>query len=360
MKKVRKRNRRSIKSEKIASTIRKEIVGGIREPGSMLPTRENLIADFKVSSATLQKSIDQLISEGFIETNGSNGSYVTATPPNIYQIGFVIYERSKKLLVYQSILQSIKEIEKETPYRFKMYSFLDDYKNQVEIEQLAKDIKNGCLAGVISFHITPSELEEYKIFNYSNVPILLHIANSEKCKFDKSDNIIKSSFNYMSMIDGAIEILNKNGIKDAAWIVHEDFSYKNMDYLLRVCEESGLNNLPHWIQAGSLKIYECLWLENITRLLMFAEKRPEAFVVLDENLVLQVMSGLDKLKIKIPDDVQVIAHSSFPEASIKYEKFNRIGFDIYKFLTDGIRMLSNWKQELKYSEYLIKSIEREV
>lgn len=356
MKKV-KRNRISVKAEKIASIIRKEIVNGERKPGSMLPTREQLLSDLKVSSATLQKSVDQLISEGFIETNGSNGSFVTEAPPNIYQIGFVMYERSKNLLVYQSILESIRKIEKETPYRFKMYSFLPEYKKQFEIDQLSNDVKHGCLAGVISFHITPSELADYKIFDYTEIPILLLVASSLKFQIHKVPNVIKYSFDYISLMDGAVKLLHQDDIKDVAWIVHEDFSSRNMKYLFKICKEFGLNSFPHWIQAGTLAEYECPWMEYTTQLLMFGDKKPEAIVVLDENLMEQVMNGLSKTDIKIPEELKIIAHSSFPPASEKYREFNKIGFDIYEFLKNGIKVLNDWKKSSGYSEHSIKCVE---
>lgn len=223
---VRTRNRKSVKAEAISSEIRKEIIDGKRELGSMLPIRDQLIEDFGISRMTLQKSMDLLINEGFIKTNGSSGSFVSDTPPHIYQIGIVVYTNIEELLVYGAILESIKEIENKTPYRFKMYRVLGGFKHQSEMEYLEEDLKCGRLAGVISFYVDASLLDEYGLLSYDTIPILiLATGHSDDYKKIKKSNINYISFNYQSMIDKVIDSILLKGIKRVAWIVQCDFIY---------------------------------------------------------------------------------------------------------------------------------------
>jgi len=68
------RTRTPVKQEFILNRVRGDIVGGRLSPGDQLPTRQALEQEFQVSSATLQRALDQLIRDGFIYARGSMGT----------------------------------------------------------------------------------------------------------------------------------------------------------------------------------------------------------------------------------------------------------------------------------------------
>ena len=64
------------KIELIASEIRSRVVRKFYPPGGRLPTRTELESEFAASSATVQRSLDTLIKDGFIAPRGRSGTFV--------------------------------------------------------------------------------------------------------------------------------------------------------------------------------------------------------------------------------------------------------------------------------------------
>lgn len=62
--------------EQISSQIKKEILKGILEEGSALPSIRGLAKDLQVSVITTKRAYDELEKEGFIETMQGKGSFV--------------------------------------------------------------------------------------------------------------------------------------------------------------------------------------------------------------------------------------------------------------------------------------------
>lgn len=62
--------------EQISSQIKKEILKGILEEASPLPSIRGLAKDLQVSVITTKRAYDELEKEGFIETMQGKGSFV--------------------------------------------------------------------------------------------------------------------------------------------------------------------------------------------------------------------------------------------------------------------------------------------
>ena len=62
--------------EQISTQIKKEILKGILEEGSALPSIRGLAKDLQVSVITTKRAYDELEKEGFIETMQGKGSFI--------------------------------------------------------------------------------------------------------------------------------------------------------------------------------------------------------------------------------------------------------------------------------------------
>lgn len=62
--------------EQISSQIKKEILKGLLEEGSPLPSIRGLAKDLQVSVITTKRAYDELEKEGFIETMQGKGSFI--------------------------------------------------------------------------------------------------------------------------------------------------------------------------------------------------------------------------------------------------------------------------------------------
>lgn len=62
--------------QRIASTLRREIDSGRHPVGAQLPTQQSLVRRFEVSRATVQRALDELRKERYIDSHQGRGSYV--------------------------------------------------------------------------------------------------------------------------------------------------------------------------------------------------------------------------------------------------------------------------------------------
>ncbi len=62
----------------IVEQIRSQIVQGLLQEGTLLPSIRNLARDLRISVITTKRAYDELEREGYIETIAAKGSYVCA------------------------------------------------------------------------------------------------------------------------------------------------------------------------------------------------------------------------------------------------------------------------------------------
>lgn len=80
--------------EQIVNSIKEEIINGSLEPNEKLPSIRSLAKDLNISVITTKRAYDELESQGFIETVGGKGCYVSYY---------------NKELVYEEKLKEIEE-----------------------------------------------------------------------------------------------------------------------------------------------------------------------------------------------------------------------------------------------------------
>lgn len=93
--------------EQIVNSIKEGIINGSLEPNEKLPSIRSLAKDLNISVITTKRAYDELESQGFIETVGGKGCYVS------YYNKELVYEEKlkeieEKLEEVLSIARSIK------------------------------------------------------------------------------------------------------------------------------------------------------------------------------------------------------------------------------------------------------------
>src|SRR5207249_5277576 len=77
------------RQEAVVQELRERIVGGTLPPGSRLPTRLEIEQQFGVGSGTVQRALDRLKQDGFVQTSGRNGTFVVEEPPHLTRYAVV-------------------------------------------------------------------------------------------------------------------------------------------------------------------------------------------------------------------------------------------------------------------------------
>ena len=71
--------------EQIASQIRNQIIMGDLEPGDALPSIRSLARELQISVITTKRAYHELEKDGFIETVGGKGSFVSGENKELYR-----------------------------------------------------------------------------------------------------------------------------------------------------------------------------------------------------------------------------------------------------------------------------------
>jgi GntR family transcriptional regulator len=71
--------------EQIASQIKNQIIMGDLEPGDALPSIRSLARELQISVITTKRAYHELEKDGFIETVGGKGSFVSGENKELYR-----------------------------------------------------------------------------------------------------------------------------------------------------------------------------------------------------------------------------------------------------------------------------------
>ena len=109
-----------MKTPEILEHLRRRIVSGEFPPGSKLPNRPELLAEYSVSVSAFQKCINQLIEWNFLESRGMKGIRVTANPPHLsrYALVFPTLPDHNELpddTLYRSVKYELPAFQAEHP-----------------------------------------------------------------------------------------------------------------------------------------------------------------------------------------------------------------------------------------------------
>ena len=151
-----------MRQPELLKTLRNRITGGEFPPGSALPLRHVLLAEYGLSVATFQKSINRLIEEGFLESRGIKGTVVSEYPPHLCHYALVFPENPKQIGAVDTFFAALRSVGEElsarTPGMRLLHYFVDNTNSGLhqELARLIEDAGNHLLAGIIFVNFVPS------------------------------------------------------------------------------------------------------------------------------------------------------------------------------------------------------------
>lgn len=80
------------KYEEIKASFLRDIRGGVLCPGDKLPVRTQLVETFNATRTTVDKALNDLISENILSASRRNGTFVIATPQSLKKIAIVSWK----------------------------------------------------------------------------------------------------------------------------------------------------------------------------------------------------------------------------------------------------------------------------
>ena len=334
----------------IANEIRRRIATGQFSPGSQLPQRTELEESFQVSKVTLQRAMNLLIEDGFVDATRRKGSFVAARPPHLsrYALAFQGAPNPRNHLsqYWVALANEGARRERETLCSIPTFYGVDGHTNTPAFQKLNREISEHRLAGLIyvSNYSNPPDLSLVEQVNLPCVmvqneihPLMPTIAVSQK-----------------SFLLRALDYVASQGCQRVAFLRHGGDWDGNLDcdYLPAEIEARGLTTRPFWTQGVNIEMPRPA--RNAMHLLMHGapSERPDALIITDDNLLEPATLGLIDAGIRPSGDVVVVADTNFPWKTQSYVEVQRLGYDVRQVLSACIDSIDRQRAGEKVSPFV--------
>lgn len=316
------------KQEAIADALLAQIMEGRLKPGSQLPTYVELERQYGVSRTTLQQVMGRLKRDGFIQSEERKGLFVASRPSHLARYALIYPEHEGDNRFWTILAREAASLVSDRQGELVVFRDIrTNSPNGADVVRLQQETKARRLAGLI--FVTPQD-DLPSIFSGSPVfedPALPRIAIGT----DPIPGTLPLNLDNGSWVERALERLVARRCKRIAWLAAGDLMENK--YLLPALAKRRLNVPPAWrIPLG----LSCPQGANpVIQLLMSlpSSVRPNGLMIADDHLVEHVASGLVAAGVRVPDDMEVIAHTNWPWPAPAILPFMRLGFDTREVVT---------------------------
>ena len=327
----------------IANEIRRRIATGQLSPGSRLPQRAELEEDFQVSKVTLQRAMNLLIEDGFVDVTRRKGSFVVERPPHLSRYALVfqgLHDPHNHLSQFWvALANEAARRERQSQNSIPIYYGINGHTDTEDFHKLSSEIHEHRLAGLIYVpdYSFPPDLS---VVGESGLPCVM-------LQYETNDLAPTVRVSLKSFMLRALDYVASKGCRRVAFLRHggdEDASYP---YLPDALAERGLETKPFWTQGVSVRLPQSA--RNAMHLLMHTgqDDRPDALIITDDNLVEFGTLGLVDAGVKPSGEMVVVAHANFPWKTQSYVEVQRLGYDIHQILAACIENIDRQRQNEK-------------
>ena len=318
--------RRAVKQNLIIDHVRGKIVSGALLPGKRLPTHKDLEQKFEASPVTIQSALDVLIRDGFIYANGSQGTFVTVNPPHLSRFGVVFPFRQNEgswPRFWASLANQVAAVAQAPGRQLVIYYCGDGHSDSEDYQVLLRDVQAHRLAGLIFIKYPYPSLIGSPILEQSSLP---RVALSPT---PGPQGLQAVWIDRHSFIDKALDYLAS---KKCTRIASLSAALGSLDpefeaYFAKGLVARGMKTRATWSQGLHIESAGCAG--ALTHLLVDrpAPHRPDGLVIMDDNLVENASSGLVAAGLRVPADIEVVAHCNFPWTAPSVLAVKRLGYE---------------------------------
>ena len=321
---------------KVLDLLRKHIVTGKMPPGERFPTRLEMRAKYKLAAETVQKIFNSLIQDGFATPRGMAGTFVSQTPPHLTSVGLVFAGLSANWSRFDTALfNEASSLEDGRNLKLRIYRKVHYPSNYVDHIRLLEDVAAWRVGGLI--FINPPRPETIKQI-LERAPTMPCVSIWDQPEFPHVAAVALGS----KFTTKAMEYFASRQRQRVAFLntwSPLDFAQQFDAALLAEAEAHGLTTQPQWMLQVHLDAAPSA--QDITHLLFSnPEDRPDAFFITDDNLVEHATRGLLAAGVRVPEDVEVVAHANFPWPTPSAVLAQRLGYDAREIIQNCLDVLA--------------------
>ena len=332
---MQKKRRLASKQKAIFERIRDHIVSGRLSPGERLPNRADLEKRFDASPATLQNAFHALIEEGFVTPAGRKGTFVAQHPPHLSRYALLFESARGKpdwSNYHTALLNEAAVIETQAHRRIVPYFDMRSAPVSRDYAMLLDDLAEKRVAGILA---TSKDSLPHALFpKMENTPCVALNATP----FHPGIQTVKFGGPH-GFIEPALDHLIARGRLRVAFVLATGMNPERESQIMELLRSRGIAANPRWIQC--IHPAEARWAANLAWLFFSIESnlRPDGVVIMDDNLVECFCAGLVAAGVRVPAEVEIVAHCNFPYPVPGVLPITRLGYDLHGVLSHGLTMI---------------------
>ena len=341
-----------IEQDRVYQRVQSRILQGSLAPGERLSPRLTYVKDLGVSTVTVQRAFDRLIQEGFVEARGALGTFVSEAPPHLCRFALAfpdLLDVSPPNQWYSALIRSSRSIEQATRFRIATYQEVNDHLKSPGLQDLLSDVAGNRLAGVV--FVGDPRLSRKSLSSLcSNLPC---VALGASPPFSGIRHIIQVKLGSpTSFFQRALDYLLERKCSRVALMAVSGIETDRLEFFQSRAQALGLQTAPRWIHGVEPKTSQ--WAGSIIRLMFHKDQRtvPDALIISDDNLVEQTCLGLKAAGVRVPDDLNVVAHCNYPLPSPCSLPVARLGYDSLATLTHCVELIGQRCRGKPRSQFL--------
>lgn len=322
------------KQQLILAQLRGDIVQGRIALGSKLPTHIELAQRFAVSNVTIQRALDRLVHEGFVATQGRRGTFVTQRPPHLSRYALVFPSSPETdnrwgwSRFWNLCVQEATRAKSDSNREVVVYQGINEQGNSADYFRLVDDVASHRIAGII--FMAPFSTGRAVLPGSEKLP---RLGVGSRGHLGEIDVI-----HFEDMKPAAFKSLADRGAKRIAVISTDHPNSHTTQQWLNIIQSHGLESRTQWIQGVNAEYAP--WARNLAQLLMTTgTERPDGLYITDDNLVEYVTAGLLDAGVRVPDELEVVAHCNYPWVTPSVIPAQRLGYNIRTLISSSLDVI---------------------
>lgn len=328
------------RQQAILRAMRGQILAGRYRPGDRLPTHRELENRYRAGRRTIERALGMLEADGFVVPRGRAGTFVADRPPHHARHALVFPAAPGQpgwSHFHHTLLRVAGQYDHNTQSQIVCY-----FGNGIDglgYPELLSECAAHRLAGVI---FTPT------MESFAGTPLADGSMPSVQIG-GSGPGRVTVALDYGSLLEQAVGRLAQRGRRRIA-VIALDSTYRWVhDALQPALDRHRLTVPRRWVQ--SIANANTGWLHNCLELILRGEHdlRPDALILLDDNLVSEATEALTDLGVRVPEDLDVVAHANFPWPTPSRLPLFRIGFDLQQTLETCLLQLDRMRRNQSVS-----------
>jgi DNA-binding LacI/PurR family transcriptional regulator len=266
--------------------------------------------------------------------NGRQGTFVSQTPPHLnnYALVFPTAPEGDWNRFFGALNHEAAGLAQAMGRQLSVYYGADSHSNHADYERLLADIKAHRLGGIM-FATRPDLLQGTPVLDEPKIPRVAIMGPSKQYAMPQIN------LNRETLWERGAQALLAQGRRNLALLL-TPVQTAEIEAVQKKMLDLGFNVPPQWVQGTPRQ--SPVFTRNLTHLLFEnGRNRPDAFFITDDNLIEPALAGLMDAGVRVPEDVEVIAHCNFPHAVPAAVPVRRLGFDARHVLQAGFDALND-------------------